>query len=274
MEVTPHTISYLKKCNHVFFGGTNSLCGEMEKYTQWGVNMDNYESVTDVILMGLGWWQYQDTVSDYTRTILHETLSKTYLHCVRDSYSLEKLKGIGITNVINTGCPTLWDIDTDYKKKIKRKKARNVVCAFTDYRKNLARDSGIFDVVKGNYKKIYFWLQGVNDYDYISSNFKPDFPGQIEFLRPDPAELNRIFERKDVEYVGTRLHAGIRALQCNRRAIIIGVDNRANEMKKDFNLPVLEAEKMDSLEEVINSPLDLDLKIPHDEVRRWKEQFK
>ena len=40
----------------------------------------------------------------------------------------------------------------------------------------------------------------------------------------------------DLDYIGTRLHAGIRAIQKKRRSIIIGVDNRALEMQKTLIL--------------------------------------
>ena len=45
---------------------------------------------------------------------------------------------------------------------------------------------------------------------------------------------------ENIDYVGTRLHAGIRALQHKKRTIIIGIDNRAIEKAKDFNLTVID----------------------------------
>ena len=35
---------------------------------------------------------------------------KKYIHSVRDSFSEQMLNSMGITNVINTGCPTMWGI--------------------------------------------------------------------------------------------------------------------------------------------------------------------
>ena len=43
----------------------------------------------------------------------------------------------------------------------------------------------------------------------------------------------------EFDYVGTRLHAGILALNYRKRTLIIAVDNRAAEMKTDINLPVI-----------------------------------
>jgi polysaccharide pyruvyl transferase WcaK-like protein len=40
--------------------------------------------------------------------------------------------------------------------------------------------------------------------------------------------------------IGVRLHAGIRALQRGRQAVIVAIDNRAREMVRDFALPVVE----------------------------------
>ena len=63
MEITRHTIRYIKESDLIFFGGTNALTGNMERYKQWGVNFLNFWFIKDVILMGVGWWQYQGKTS-------------------------------------------------------------------------------------------------------------------------------------------------------------------------------------------------------------------
>lgn len=78
-----------------------------------------------------------------------------------------------------------------------------------------------------------------------------------------------------VDYVGTRLHGGIRALQKNVRTLIIGVDNRAIEKKKDFNLPVVEREMIvDQLEIEINRPYDLNINLPESNIEKFKLSLK
>jgi hypothetical protein len=45
--------------------------------------------------------------------------------------------------------------------------------------------------------------------------------------------------RYDVDFVGARLHGGIRALQRGRRTLTIALDNRAREIAGDTGMPVV-----------------------------------
>jgi polysaccharide pyruvyl transferase WcaK-like protein len=271
MEITRYTIGYIKRSDLIFFGGTNSLTGKMERYKQWGINPLNFWFIKDVILMGVGWWQYQKKTSLYTKIILNHCLSKKYFHAVRDSYTEKKLKEIGFENVLNTGCPTLWELDNQHIKNIKTTKSERAVITFTDYSLNIDRDKKLFKIIADHYKEIYVFLQGAGDFDYVFNTLN------LKNIKKIPPNLeaydNTLFEQ-DVDYIGTRLHAGIRALQKGRRAIIIGIDNRASEMKKDFNLPVINEHEIDILPDLINSSLELNIKIPIDNIIKWKQQFK
>jgi polysaccharide pyruvyl transferase WcaK-like protein len=86
--------------------------------------------------------------------------------------------------------------------------------------------------------------------------------------------LNQILKSDfNIDYIGTRLHAGICAIQNFRRSIIIGIDNRAIEMGNDFNLNVIEPENVNILDEIIKSDLITDISIPKDNIDIWKKQF-
>ena len=74
--------------------------------------------------------------------------------------------------------------------------------------------------------------------------------------------------------MGTRLHAGIRALQKKRKAIIIGIDNRAREMRNDIGVNVLERQRIDLLEEKVHEEMSVKLYLDTDAIHRWKAQFK
>lgn len=272
MEITRHTIRYIKQSNLIFFGGTNMLTGQMERYKQWGVSVSNFYFIRDVILMGVGWWQYQTKISFYTKFILNMCLSKKYIHSVRDSYTEKKLRELGFKNVLNTGCPTLWNLTDEHCKKIKRSKAEHVIITFTDYNKNPVRDKRIFDVAVNHYNKVYIFLQGVGDYNIINElNIKGC---NVEIIPPNLDKYDEILSTVDADYIGTRLHAGIRALQYKKRAFIVGIDNRALEMKKDFNLPVIPEWEIDTLPDIINSDYEIRLNIPTENIIKWKQQFK
>ena len=78
----------------------------------------------------------------------------------------------------------------------------------------------------------------------------------------------------NLDFIGTRLHAGIRALQKFRRTIILGIDNRATEKSKDFNLKVLQRDDIDKLNGIINNDFRTEININETNIKKWKDQFK
>lgn len=270
MEITRHTMDYISRSDLVIFGGTNSLSSRMERYKQWDINLYKSLYIRNVILMGLGWWQYQEKESLYTKVLLHRVLSRNRLHSVRDSYTENKLRGIGIVNVVNTGCPTLWRLLPEYCREIKTVKSDIVVMTLTDYNREPERDRRLIEVLLRCYRRVRLWVQGVGDREYLESLC----PNRVEIIPPTLAALDAALSDADVDYVGTRLHAGIRALQKKRRTVIVAVDNRATEMKKDFGLPVIEIKEMADLESRVLGRVETEIRLPLDRINRWKEQFR
>ena len=41
-------------------GGTNLLSSKMSKYKQWNIGLIDSLNLRSIILMGVGWWQYQE----------------------------------------------------------------------------------------------------------------------------------------------------------------------------------------------------------------------
>jgi len=271
MEITSNTLKFLRKSDYIFFGGTNSLSSRMESYKQWGVNLFNSLFFKNVILMGLGWWQYQGRVSLYTKYLLNRLLTKEYMLSVRDSYTENKLRSINFKNVINTGCPTLWELTNDHISSIKKERSEKVMFTLTDYNKDPIRDKKLISILTREYSSVYFWVQGWGDYEYLKQ--LTDI-SKIEILNPNLDSVNNILELQDIDYIGTRLHGGIRALQKGKRTIIIGVDNRSLEMQKDYNLPVIDQNNLVSLNSLINSSMEIKLNIPFENIKKWKGQFK
>ena len=78
----------------------------------------------------------------------------------------------------------------------------------------------------------------------------------------------------DIDYVGTRLHGGIEALNHGRRSLVLAVDNRATEIGKDTNLPVMDRKSaVELIEERINSSWATEIVLPNDNISLWKSQF-
>jgi polysaccharide pyruvyl transferase WcaK-like protein len=76
-----------------------------------------------------------------------------------------------------------------------------------------------------------------------------------------------------VDYVGNRLHGGIRAMQKLRRTIIIEIDNRAREMSRDFKLPTIARHDFDRLAQMIDTPFVNETTPPFAAARSWLAQF-
>ena len=67
---------------------------------------------------------------------------------------------------------------------------------------------------------------------------------------------NLLKSSDDLDYIGTRLHAGIRALQFKRKSIIVGIDNRSKEISKDINLPIINRKEMRKLNDLIYKDIE------------------
>lgn len=265
--------SYLlnKQVNYSFLGGTNLLSSNMNKYNQWKINLYDSFFLNNITLLGVGWWQYQKEPNIYTKFLLNSILSKDIIHSVRDSYTEKMLKSVGVDNVINTSCPTMWNLTEEFCGKIPKNKSESVVVTLTDYNKDYDRDIQFIKILKSCYDRIMFWPQGSGDLEYFN---ELDLKKYGEILSCNLSVFNDLLENEDVDFVGTRLHAGIRALQKKKRTIIIAIDNRAIEKALDFNIKVIKRENIQDLKSLILSDFVTNINIPIDNILKWKNQFK
>ncbi|WP_353196243.1 polysaccharide pyruvyl transferase family protein [Parapedobacter defluvii] len=269
-SIHPLDLPALRKYDTALVGGTNLLKNNTFGKPQWKVAMKDLLALRHkVVLLGVGWWQYQDKpVSLYSKWMYKALFSKRYLHAVRDNYTLQKLAEIGIKNVINTGCPTVWGLDEPHLSQINPRKRDTVVTTVTDYLRDPERDRLLLETLKRNYRDVYVWIQGSKDRAYIES-----LTSDVQYIAPKLSAFDTFLEKESCEYVGTRLHAGIRALQKRRKALIIGIDNRAIEMRNDIGLNVLERQRIDLLEEKIHEEMSVKLYLNTGAIQRWKTQF-
>ena len=279
IDIPTHTpisnnyLNYFKDVKTRFVLGTNLLQGIMNgSFRQWDITNKNIKYLKPIILLGVGWWQYKNDINCFTKSLWKSILSKDYIHSVRDEYTRQKLNSIGIQNVINTGCPTMWNLTTKHCEIIPSAKSSSVVFTLTDYNKDTINDTKLIKNCLKFYKKIYFWPQGYDDLNYLYSlGFSESL---ISIIEPNLRAYDDLLKSTDnIDYIGTRLHAGIRALQFQRRSIIIGIDNRSLEKKKDFNLIVLKREEIDELEHMINQNWKTNIKLNENNIKIWLSQF-
>jgi polysaccharide pyruvyl transferase WcaK-like protein len=259
----------LRRSDIVLAGGTNLLSSRMWFRPLWKLTPLDAWRHLDVTLMGVGWYQFQSKPDSYTRFLLNGVLDPKALHSVRDGYSKTMLERAGVGNVVNTGCPTLWELTPDRTSAIPAHKAHQVVTTLNTYIKNPELDKRLLTTLHTHYEKVYFWVQTQTDYDYARQ-----LDADLVYLQPSLRALDELFASSEsLDYVGNRLHAGIRALQKGRRSIIVEIDNRAREMGGDFALPTVARDDFAKLERLIRDPFGVQLRLPLEAIARWKSQF-
>lgn len=268
-----HTRGLIRNSDWTIAGGTNLLSSRMWFRLNWKVTPIDAFMRYRTVLMGVGWYQYQHAPDPYSRWLLRSLLSRDMVHSVRETYAATRLASIGIRNVVNTGCPTIWRLSPEHCASLPKVKARDaVVTGINSYKKlkNPEADRRMLELLSRHYREVYLWIQTYTDYEYARS-----LGVAVRFINPSVAALDAVLESKlDLDYVGNRLHAGIRALQKGRRAVILEIDNRAEEMGRDFGLPTVERTDFERLERMIQSPLEIAVRLPDKEIALWKGQFR
>ena len=240
----------LEKAKYKFIGGTNIFKNTLLNFNpDWNINIFNIKFYKDCISIGCGSALNAKKMNLYTKFIYKRILSKKYIHSTRDERTKIMLEKLGF-QAINTGCATLWGLTKEHCEKIPTKKAQNVVFTLTDYKKDKDKDQALVNILVKNYNKVYFWVQGSDDYDYFNSLQNIS---SIEIIYPNLKDYAEILD-SGVDYVGTRLHAGIFAMQHYCRSVIISIDERARDMDKTYNLKCIDRSEIESkLESYINS---------------------
>lgn len=262
---------YCKEAKYKIMCGTNILTANMRKTKMWNVDFKDVPYIQDTILLGAGWREYEANTNHYTKWFWNKVLNKKYIHSVRDEYTRKRLADIGIYNVINTACPTMWNLTPEFCKKIEKNKQDNVVTTLTNYRiEEPIIDRNMLITLKSLYKNVYIWAQALEDISYLK---KLDLPFEPIIIPPGLSNYEKVLYTPSIEYCGTRLHAGIEALNHKIRTLIIAKDNRALEISKDTNLPVIPENEVNDLKDILLKSANYNIHIPLDNIEKWKNQF-
>ncbi len=258
-------------CEERIVCGSNLMCDTMFRSANWNLSVFDVVRLKKCLLMGVGWNRYGYDTSLVTKYFYNKLLyTDGKYHSVRDDFTKRKMEGMGFHNVINTGCPTMWKFTSEHCYKVETNKSDSVVFTLTDYDKDVVNDKLMIDILCSMYEKVYFWPQGSGDRKYLSDLSVSG----VEVISPQLKAYDNILDKESIDFVGTRLHGGIRALQKFRRTIIVAIDNRAIEKAKDFNLPVVNREDIRSvLKSKIDSNIVCDINIREDAINKWLEQF-
>lgn len=267
---------YGKKMKEYSSADLKFLCGTNALYTNmlrplpgWNINIFDLSLVKNTLCLGVGTGVNSTSVNWYTRYLYSKVLSKKYIHSVRDEDAKVFLEKLGF-KAYNTGCPTIWGLTSDLCAKISNTKSTSVIFTLTSYQPDRIRDKAMVDILKKNYKHLYFWPQTIGDLDYLKTLID-DLPIVVS---PNLLSYDKILDT-EIDYVGNRLHGGIRALQHAKRTIIISIDYRADNMSKNYNLPIIKRENiLEELDNKINSKWETKVEgIDFDLIKKWKSQF-
>lgn len=262
-------INFADSCDYKFIAGTNIVAyNNFRPWPNWNVNLFNYRPYTGSVLVGSGSNPNAKKINLYTKKLYKGMLSNKHIHSVRDERTKEALEAIGL-KAVNTGCATLWGLNKERCSQIPHEKSRDVIFTLTDYARDAKKDKALIDTLNKNYRNVYFWPQGSDDLDYIQQ-FKND---KINIIPSNLESYRKLLLAGDIDFVGTRLHAGIFAMQHKVRSIILIVDNRARDMQKTYNINAIERNDINSLEQMIQSKFATDIKIDEEKIKAWKRQF-
>lgn len=251
--------------DYVFLGGSNALSSNpVVGYRQFGVGYMPPLHLRNVVLMGVGWWQYQTGFGPFSSWFYNKILSESVTHSVRDEYTVTKLNDLGINNVVNTGCPTMWNLQ-NFSVTL----ADRVIFTLTDYNRVFDRDLNLIKSALDKFSQVYFWPQGTQDLEYLYSFSSSVDLRRVVVLNPTLQALDDLFAN-GVVYAGTRLHAGVRALQFQCPSYIVPIDNRATEMAKTESLTLIKPQ-MDTVEP---ATLFEYVATPSKEIDQFFNQFK
>lgn len=263
-----YRVQFFTNVRHKFICGTNLLTMNMlTHYPQWNINIFNCGPLRDSVLVGVGAGSGRK-MNGYTKMLYKKVLSHKLIHSVRDERTKLFLEDMGF-KALNTGCTTLWSLTPEFCSDIPDRKADTVIFTLTDGNDDRERHQQLIDILKANYRSLYFWVQGTTDWEYFHtfSNIE-----NITVVPPSVEEYEKVL-KLDADYVGTRLHAGIYAMRHGKRAIILVFDERAREMNKSFNLNTIEINELNTLEQMLHTRIPTRVSMDFGRIRAWLGQF-
>jgi polysaccharide pyruvyl transferase WcaK-like protein len=265
-------IEQARRARWLLVGGSNIVGSYGYRLKGWHITLKQaYRLRERAVLFGCGWGWYQQKPLFPARVLLRLLLSRTAVHSVRDEYTANHLRTLGYANVLNTACPTMWPIGHGIASQGARTNA--VITTLTDYRADPAADIAALSLLVKRYSRVVMWLQGEGDSSYLAS-LSHEIVNKLEIVEHDYAAYESLLtDGNRYDYVGTRLHGGIRALVAGHRALIIAVDNRSIEIARDTGLPIANRGDLQAIRSWIENSADVSIHLPTCNIADWRAQF-
>ncbi|MEO6023948.1 MAG: polysaccharide pyruvyl transferase family protein [Burkholderiales bacterium] len=268
----PEMLKRLRGADHVFVGGSNLLWFRWLFPASWKIGPLGLAFYRDLILFGVGWGAYNIKPNAYGQWLCSVILSRVYTHSVRDEFTCNIAnRELQIAKVSNTSCPTMWCLTEELMDSIHHDKGDECIFALTDYAKDPRLDRQLIQDLNERYGgHLLFWPQGEGDIAYCRSL---GYKGRV-IGRSLNALLDVLSSGVHLDYVGTRLHAGILCLEHSVRSLIIRIDNRANEIADDTGIPSIARNDRAAMLAWLEGDTTTRIRLPMNEIRRWQDQFR
>ena len=217
---------HLRNASKIYIGGSNLFSMRFPRIHQFAGIVSLILSRRKAVLLGVGQHSYEPRTWPLNKLLWRSVLDISSTHLLRDEQCCESILNLG-RNAINSGCITLNDVESFRVRSINERE--NIVFTLTYYRENIDRDKAFMEFLSSTKKNIYFWPQDYQDIEYLKSlNSHLSF----SYLEPNLKSFTSALENNSI-YIGTRLHAGIHALNLKVPSYIYLIDNRSIEMSKD-----------------------------------------
>jgi hypothetical protein len=255
---------FLRQSDLCLIGGTNVLASK-----GWRVRWCDSIFLRNAICFGVTWGGTRPKPSFRDRLLLRRVLDDGQTHSVRDRYTKSLLDQIGVASV-STSCPTMWKLTPEHCAAIAHTKAKNVLFTLTAYRSDPSFDRTMIETLKRHYQTLHFFPQMHGDDEYFS---ELNIEG-VQVIGPNLRSYDEFLANEDVDYVGSRLHGGIRALQFRKRTLVIGIDHRSAEIANDTGLPVLRRTQIKELPTWIDGCVPTKITLPIENITTWKANLR
>lgn len=255
---------FLRHSDLCFIGGTNILASKC-----WRLRWYDPIFLRSAICFGVTWGGTRPKPSLGDRILLRSVLDGGQIHSVRDEYTRSLLDVVGVASVC-TSCPTMWALVPEHCAAIPHRKAENVVFTLTGYRCEPSADRAMIETLKRHYRTLHFFPQMHGDWEYFQHL---NIDG-VRLIGQNLRSYDEFLAKEEVDYVGSRLHGGIRALQFKKRTLVIGIDHRSTQIAHDTGLPMLPRTEMHQLDRWVAGSAPTRIKLPIEDITNWKAHLR
>ena len=261
----------VERADWVVLGGTNALHSrfQLADMVSWTLRAKELPLIEGkLVLWGVGAQVRHEKIDPRQKDLLTGLLADAVPHGVRDRSAHLLLEKLG-KNATWVGCPTLWE---QAGRKIGTSERPSTVClSLTAHRPDRHRDRELLEQLRRGYRRCCFWPQQPRDLAYLRDLVGPDEARAFAVLPPNLEALDEFLRTTETDYVGTRVHGGIRAIQHGRWSVILGIDHRAEEIVGRVGIPVLPRKLVGELESLMSDRKPYRIQLPTVALQRFRE---